>query len=131
VTNGQYEKQPVHYSDLVTWLAGTHTLSAVVVGADGVEHPNGPAFTLVVAPGTGGPLPPDAIRITGFEALGGGRFELRWEAVPQLQGAVFEIQGSVEIGDAVRWRRENALSITPNSAIIEPGDNRFFRVKAR
>lgn len=128
VTNGQYEKQPIHYTELTTSLVGTHTLRAVVVDANGLEHDAGPEFTLTVT--ASAPLPADAVRITAFEPFGNGQFMLSWVLNPALQDAVIEVIGNTELSPN-GWHTEPLTFATPTSATIAPASNRFFRVKAQ
>ena len=128
VTNPQYEKQPVHHTELTTSLVGSHTLRAVVEDFNHVMHDPGPEFTLVVSPGA---LPPDALRITGFSFIGNGQFALAWEFDPALQNAVFDVVGSVMLPATNGWHKESPVTLTPNSAIFAPASNRFFRVRAQ
>ena len=128
VTNGQYEKQPIHYTDLTTSLVGTHTLRAVVVDANGLEHNAGPEFSLTVTGSV--PLPADAVRITAFAPFGNGQFMLSWILDPALQGATVEVIGNTTL-DLNGWHTEPSVFTSPTSATIAPASNRFFRVRAQ
>ena len=130
VTNGQYEKQPIHYTELTTSFVGVHTLRAVVTDVNGLEHAAGPEFTLTVTGGGTGTLPDDAVRITAFESLGNGQFMLRWALDPVLQGAVVDVMGNTVLSTN-GWHKEPLVFVTPTSATIAPASNRFFHVRAQ
>ncbi len=128
VTNVEYEKQPIHYTELSTSLSGVHTLRAVVVDLQGVAHEPGPEFTLTVGDGT---LPDTRVQITGFEAIGNGRFVLTWSLAPTLQGASVEVMGSMVLPPLRGWQKEIPISTTPTSATLAPVSNCFFHVRVQ
>jgi len=107
--------------------AGNYRFAATVTDMNNVEHFVGPGFTLAVASGA---LPPDALKITGFNSLGNGQFSISWDAHPALQGLPIEIIGSMMLPAINGWHAETPLTINANSAVFAPLSNRFFRVKA-
>lgn len=58
--------QPIYYTVIVDPLPGTHTLAAVLVDGDLVEHERAPTFTLVV-PDDGDGMPSEWERQYGFD----------------------------------------------------------------